>query len=84
MRRNLIIRGKSKTENCVQLINNFFKVTMKIADEVKVQSAFRMGAGKNRPILATLATPSEKSKIYGNVKNLKGVTNAEKAVISNL
>ena len=77
---NLIFHGfkEEKEENCTSKIKDFMTQKMKIKETIEF-IAHRMGAfrkGSHRPILVKLANKSDKGKIFGNVKNLKGV-NAE-------
>ena len=77
MRSNLIVRGikESKSENCVSVMNNFFLQTMKITGGVNILKAHRLGGGVDRPMLVYLKSPTEKGKVYKNVRNLKNVKN---------
>ena len=48
-------------------------------EEIKVANAFRLGKkGEYRPLKITLERSQDKGVIYKNVKNLKGVKNADK------
>ena len=76
---NLVIHGitESKEENCVHMVEEFFKNVLKITETVQVQDAFRLGKKdkSNRPMLIKLHSSKEKGKVYSNIKLLKEVWN---------
>ena len=70
---NLVFKEIQRTEkeNCVDVLDSFFKEQMLITEEIKVSKAFRLGKGKKAPILCTLKDSSSKELIFQKVKNLK-------------
>ena len=69
----------SKSERAISTLLDFFKNTLRPAELIYVQDAYRQGAfkeGRNRPLVAVLKQPSEKSKVYQNWKNLKQARNS--------
>ena len=74
---NLLIKGiqEEQDENCVELVQNFFKEKMEIDEIVGIRKAFRIGKGKNQAILATLLDSAFKVKIFSSVNKLQGKKN---------
>ena len=75
---NLIIRGVSerKEENTIQVVNDFFKYKLKIAETIQLQAAYRIaGSGPDKAIVAVLSKTRDKGLVFKNVSNLKNVTN---------
>ena len=75
---NLIVHGfkEQKEEDCQEKIDSFFKDKLKVGETLNIVSAHRMGKFRpkqTRPILVTLANRKDKGKIFGNLKNLKGI-----------
>ena len=79
MKANLVINGLPQQENedCKEVVSTFFKEKMKIEEEVKIDVAHRIGAGKTRAMVVRLKDPSEKAKIFTSVSKLKGKKNSE-------
>ena len=77
LRPNLIVKGikEGPEENCKSLIKEFFKNQMSITEEIPIKKAHRIGKGKHRPILATLADPDLKAKIYASAAKLQDQKN---------
>ena len=53
----------------------FLKEQMCIEAEIAINDAFRVGQGKNRPMVVKLANISDRGTIFKHGKNLKGKTN---------
>ena len=56
----------------MNVVKNFFKNQMEMVHDIHLHKAIRVGKGKDRPILISLANPSDKGTIFANVKNLQG------------
>ena len=78
MKRNIIINGlkEADKENCKETSINFLKNKMKIED-IDVEVAHCIGAGTDWPMVVSFKNTAEKSKVFGKVKNLKGVKNED-------
>ena len=78
MKRNIIINGlkEADKENCKETSINFLKNKMKIED-IDVEVAHCIGAGTDQPMVVSFKNTAEKSKVFGKVKNLKGVKNED-------
>ena len=76
-RDQLRIRGivENKDEDCVTKVGEFFKNILEIEKNIEIVDAFRVGQGKNRPILVFLKNSRDKKWVFGNVKKLADVTN---------
>ena len=76
MKRNIIINGlqENKDEECDNVSSTFFKEKLKVQDIV-IDAAHRIGTGENRPMVLRLKAVANKSKVFDNVKKLKGVKN---------
>ena len=44
---------------------------MNLAHDIKIRKAYRLGGGKQRPVLIALSNASDKATIYSNVRNLQ-------------
>ena len=66
---------EEKNENCIEVVQTFFKERLKIEAVIVIKSAFRIGKGKTRTMLVKLKTATDKGTIFGHTKNLKEVTN---------
>ena len=76
-RNNIVIKGlvEHKNENCMEVVNHFFKDVLKISSNVSIQLAHRIGKGDHRPMLIYLKHPGEKGKIYKHTSALKDARN---------
>lgn len=70
---NIVINGLSQTqgENCFHEVGNFMKNILKVEKPIQLQQAYRMGKGQNKPMLAKLKNPDDRSEIYKKIGNLK-------------
>ena len=67
-----------KGENCIQLVQNFFKNQCKITRNIEIRDAFRIGKRNekyDRRMKVILSNPRDKGSIFSNTKNLKDVVN---------
>ena len=73
----LRIRGivEKKGENCIRKVNEFFKNTLGIEQNIKIKRAHRIGKGANRNILVHLKNTLDKGLIFSKMDKLKDVTN---------
>ena len=46
--------------------------------DVKIDNAHRSGTGRQRPMVIRLSNMKQKSRIFGNIKKLKGLKNEHK------
>ena len=74
---NMLVSGiiRQDGENCKEVVKSFFRHCLRIAQEVDVIKAHRVGKEDSTTILFVLAQPALKGLIFKNVKNLKGLTN---------
>ena len=74
---NVIIKGISeqKEEDCVGVVKDFFTEKLKLTDQIQIANAYRLGHGKNRPLVVQLYSVRTKNKVFAYAKNLKGVKN---------
>ena len=79
MRKNIVITGLpvKEKENCKEIAKNFFKDKMKV-EEPEIEVAHRLGKGKSKPMVVRMRSIGQKSKVFGNVGNLKGIKNEQK------
>ena len=75
---NLLIFGFSeeKNEDCTQKVKDFFKEKLQIPGELDIETVYRMGSfkkGSHRQLLVKFRKHADKSKVFANLKNLKGV-----------
>lgn len=80
MNANIVITGldENPRENCIQKFNNFVQHKLEIQELLPAKQAFRLGNGKNRPMVVELRHPeTDKRKIFQNVSTLKGKTNGK-------
>ena len=77
MRPNIIIKGiiENEGENCETLVQSFVKNKLEITEGISTKKAYRIGKGKDRPILVVLENPGDKGKIYSHVKLLQDKKN---------
>ena len=64
-----------KDEKPKDVIANFFKEKLKITGEVEIQTAYRVGKGKARPMFVKLYDSNETAAILKSTTNLKDVKN---------
>ena len=62
-------------ENVVESVEAFFKNHLKITQDIKIASAFRVGKGDGRPIVVQLHNVKDKGLIFKGTTNLKEVKN---------
>ena len=62
-------------ENPVQVVDSFFKQTMKIPEKVQIELAYRIGNNMNRPLIVKLKDPGQKRLIHSHTENLRRVKN---------
>lgn len=77
---NLVITGipEKQNENTLKSYNEFVQNELEIQEMIPAHRAFRVGSGRNRPMIVELRDPIiQKGKIYSKVGNLKGKRNAE-------
>ena len=81
MSKNLIINVKGeaykekKQENTLSVVNKFFKKELKLTDTINITAAHRTGVKREdgyRPIIITVPSTMDITKIMSHVKNLKG------------
>ena len=62
-------------ESAKAAVDNFFKILLKIETPIGLWDAYRVGKGDYKTIIFQLKNFRDKGLIYGNIKNLKDVTN---------
>lgn len=80
MSANIVITGidEKAKESTIQVFNNFVQDKLEIMELLPAKQAFRLGTGKNRPLLVELHHPeNDKRKIFQNVRKLKGKMNGK-------
>ena len=78
MKNNVVITGlnEKNDENCKLEVKEFFRLQMRIAEEVPIEVAHRIGEGKHRPMVVRVAEGA-KGKIFSKVGNLCDITNED-------
>ena len=62
---------ESQGENVREKVSSFWKNKLGITQEITIQTAYRIGKGKNRPILVRLLDPNDAQVIFANTSKLK-------------
>lgn len=78
MNPNIIISGilEKPSENPIQLFNAFVMDKLEIQELIPANQAFRLGNGKNRPLIVELRDPQTfKRKLFASATKLKGKKN---------
>lgn len=78
MNANIVISGMEEmpNENPIQTFNDFVQNKLELQELLPARQAFRLGSGKNRPMIIELRHPeTDKRKIFQQASKLKGKTN---------
>ena len=83
MKNNIIITGIKETtgKQCIQVVKAFFKDRMKIAKDMQIVNAHRLGAKEreNKAMVVCMADFTDKLTIFKHKKHLKDVQNEDGA-----
>lgn len=74
---NVIVSGilESKNEKPMILFNDFVQKGLEIQELIPANRAFRIGSGRNRPLLVELRHTESKNKLFANATKLRGKVN---------
>lgn len=77
MAANVVINGipEQKGEKPLQLFNNFVTTQLELSELIPANKAYRIGTGKNRPLIVELRDGEHKRKLFAGATNLKGKRN---------
>lgn len=77
MSANIVISGipENKNEKPLVLFNSFVQKALELQELIPANKAFRIGTGRNRPLLVELRHSENKSKLFANATKLKGKVN---------
>lgn len=77
MAANIVVSGipESNNENPIAAFNKFVQEGLEIQELIPANKAFRIGSGKNRPLLVELRHGENKRKLFSHAMKLKGKKN---------